>query len=377
MKNRFSIYSRSGNARIGAYATSHGPFETPNFMPVGTQGTVKGIDAGRLGETGASIVLVNTYHLWLRPGHEKVAALGGIQQFMSWEGPILSDSGGYQVFSLASMRKVTEDGAAFQSHIDGAKKFLTPELAIEIQDSLGVDIAMVLDECPPADWNRDAIEKSLEMTLRWAKRSLEARKRSTLSVFGITQGGRFLDLRKRAAEELSKLPFDGFAIGGVSVGEPKEVMYEVVSNHARDLPDTHIRYLMGVGTPEDIVQSVREGVDLFDCVMPTRSGRFGRAFVRGEEPTLNLRNARFSGDKDPLDSTCRCLACRRYSRAYIHHLFKADEMLGPQLLSLHNLTHYMDLMALIRKGIREGSFEELYALEKKRWSGHALPQENE
>lgn len=369
MKNRFTVQKSSGKARKGIYETIHGAFETPVFMPVGTQATVKGLDAERIKDTGASIVLVNTYHLWLRPGHESVSNLGGIQKFMSWDGPILSDSGGYQVFSLASMRKVTEEGVHFQSHLDGSKKFLTPELSIEIQETLGVDIAMVLDECPPATWDKEAISKSLDMTLRWAKRSLESRKRESLSIFGITQGGKFHDLRTKAAEELSKLPFDGYAIGGVSVGEPKEVMYEVVSTHTKQLPDRQIRYLMGVGTPEDIVHAVREGVDLFDCVMPTRSGRFGRAFVRGDEPTLNLRNARFLTDITPLDETCRCLACRRYSRAYIHHLFRAEEMLGPQLLTLHNLTHYLDLMSSIRSAIGEGSFDRLYEEEKKRWRG--------
>ncbi|MCB0333030.1 MAG: tRNA guanosine(34) transglycosylase Tgt, partial [Bdellovibrionales bacterium] len=327
----------------------------------------KGVDLERLKEVGTQITLVNTYHLWLRPGPELVERYGGIHSFCGWQGPILSDSGGFQIFSLQGIRKLSEEGVEFSSHIDGAKMFLTPEKSIAIQESLGVDIAMVLDECPPGDWPYDKTAQSLAMTHRWAKRSLESRKKESTHIFGITQGGCFAELRQASAETLSELPFDGYAIGGLSVGEPKPKMYEVLSYHPQQLPQDHIRYLMGVGTPEDIVEAVHNGVDLFDCVMPTRSGRFGRAFVSGEEVFLNVKNAKHREDKNPLDETCSCLACRNYSRAYIHHLFRVEEMLGPQLLSIHNLTHYLSLMAQIRSAIESGEFEVFYQREKARW----------
>ncbi len=361
-----------GNARIGRFTTPHGTFSTPNFMPVGTKASVKGLDCERLKETGCEITLVNTYHLWLRPTSKLIEELGGIHKFCSWSGPILSDSGGYQVFSLRGIRKITEEGVEFRSHLDGSKHFLSPEGSIGVQEELGVDIAMVLDECPSPELTRDEIVRSLDMTIRWAKRSLAARKKDTTAIFGITQGGKYPDLRARAAAELSEVPFDGMAIGGLSVGEPKEVMYDILSYHPKQLPDHKIRYLMGVGTPEDIVTAVRSGVDLFDCVMPTRSGRFGRAFVTGDQPFINIKNSQFAKSNDPLDSTCTCLACRRYGKGYIHHLFKAGEMLGPQLLSLHNLTHYLTLMRSIRTAIGEGRFEALYQSEIRRWAGQKV-----
>lgn len=366
--NRFSCIATCDDARRGMFTTSHGTFDTPNFMPVGTRASVKGVDCERLKETGAQITLVNTYHLWLRPGHEEIKRLGGIHRFCNWEGPILSDSGGFQIFSLQGIRKLSEAGVEFRSHIDGSAQFLSPEKAIEIQEALGVDIAMVLDECPAADMDYAAVEKSLEMTHRWAVRCLDARQQpDRTAVFGITQGGMHRDLRTRSAEYLSSLPFDGLAIGGLSVGEPKPVMYEVLSYHVSQLPQTGIRYLMGVGTPQDIVEAVSRGIDLFDCVMPTRAGRFGRAYVRGDTPYLNIKNAVYRDDAAPLDASCSCLACRAYSRAYIHHLFRVDEMLGPILLSVHNLTHYLDLMQTIRSSIAEGNFEALYAKEHARW----------
>ena len=367
MLRTYEKIKTSGNARLGRYHTAHGVFNTPNFMPVGTKATVKGVDAERLKETGCEITLVNTYHLWLRPGSALVSRLGGIHKFCSWDGPILSDSGGYQVFSLRGIRKISEEGVEFRSHLDGSKQFLSPEGSIGVQEELGVDIAMALDECPASDMEKDAVAKSLEMTIRWAQRSLNARRKDTTSIFGITQGGRHRDLRTKAAEELSKISFDGMAVGGLSVGEPKEIMYEVLSYHVAQLPDAKIRYLMGVGTPEDIVTAVREGVDLFDCVMPTRAGRFGRAFITGHAPFINIKNAQFAESTEPLDKTCSCIACRRYSRGYINHLFKAGEMLGPQLVSTHNLTHYLTLMRNIRESIEKGTFEELYANEKGRW----------
>jgi queuine tRNA-ribosyltransferase len=363
--SRFTIKKQDGRARLGSYLTDHGAFETPNFMPVGTQGTVKGIDCGRLVETGAQILLVNTYHLWLRPGEEIVRGLGGIHKFMNWGGPVLSDSGGFQVFSLSKIRTITEEGIKFRSHIDGSELLLTPEKSIQIQQALGVDIAMVLDECPKAESTYEEFRSSLELTKRWAKRCLVLKERE--SMFGITQGGFYKDLRTESAQFIGEQPFDGCAIGGLSVGEPQEVMYEVLSYHPEQLPKDKIRYLMGVGTPLDLITAVSNGVDLFDCVMPTRSGRFGRAFVSGPEPTINIRNARFIRDPEPLDPNCSCLACKSYSKGYIHHLFRADEMLGPILLSLHNTTFYQSFMKSIREAILTGCLEALLKAEQARW----------
>jgi queuine tRNA-ribosyltransferase len=368
--SRFTLLKKEGHSRRGTFRTAHGTFDTPNFMPVGTRASVKGVDCERLKELGTQITLVNTYHLWLRPGPELVRDVGGIHRFCNWPGPILSDSGGYQVFSLRSIRKISEEGVEFRSHLDGAALLLTPEKSIQIQETLGVDIAMVLDECPSPNLPYADLEKSLAMTSRWARRSLAARQDSErLCVFGITQGGTHPELRARAAEDLASINFDGLAIGGLSVGEPKDKMYEVLSYHPRQLPENKIRYLMGVGTPEDIVQAVHEGVDLFDCVMPTRSGRFGRAFVSGDVPYLNIKNSHFARDLSSLDPECLCVACRNYSKAYVHHLFKVGEMLGPQLLSIHNLTHYLTLMRRIRRALEEGNFHGLYRAEKERWKG--------
>jgi queuine tRNA-ribosyltransferase len=367
-QNRFSKFANDHAARLGAYVTPHGTFDTPNFMPVGTQASVKGVDHERLAECGTQITLVNTYHLWLRPGPERISGLGGIHTFCGWPGPILSDSGGFQVFSLKGIRKISEEGVEFRSHIDGSAKFLSPELSIQVQQQLGVDIAMAFDECPAGDLAKDEIEKSLALTVRWAKRSLAARTSDQMSLFGITQGGCDRQLRTRAAEEICSLPFDGFAIGGLSVGEKKSDMYDVLSYHVDQLPPDRIRYLMGVGTPQDLCEAVRRGVDLFDCVMPTRAGRFGRVFVSSGPPYLNIKNASFATQPGPLDEVCSCLACRKYSRAYIHHLFRVGEMLGPQLASIHNLTHYLTLMQKIRAAITEGRFEQLYLSETERWS---------
>lgn len=370
----FTIEASCGKARAGIFKTHHGDFETPQFMPVGTKASVKGVDCERLMEIGTQITLVNTYHLWLRPGPELINRLGGIHKFCNFKGPILSDSGGYQVFSLKGMRKISEGGVEFRSHLDGAKMFLSPEKAIDIQETLGVDIAMVLDECPSSKLSEEEISKSLDLTLRWAKRCLSARKRQETQLFGITQGALYPELRKRAAEELSAMAFDGMAfdgmaIGGLSVGESPAAMYEVLSYHVDQLPAEKIHYLMGVGTPRDIVQGVYEGIDTFDCVMPTRAGRFGRAFVFGEEPYINIKNSKFIEDSDPLCKTCSCLACRNYSRAYLCHLFRVGEMLGPQLLSIHNLAHYLNLMRSIRSAIKDGTYEHFYQQEKLRWQG--------
>lgn len=377
MKNPFIIAKIEDKTRLGAFQTAHGIIETPNFMPVGTQASVKSVDCERLKEIGAQVVLVNTYHLWLRPGHEIIRDLRGIHRFMGWHGPILSDSGGFQVFSLKDIRKLTEDGVEFRSHLDGSLKFLSPEIAIQVQEALGVDIAMVLDECPSGVSSFEEAEKSLALTLRWAKRSFESRRREDMAVFGITQGAMYRRLRTRAAECLSEIPFDGMAIGGLSVGEDKDVMYEILNDHVSELPGDKIRYLMGVGTPEDIVQAISEGVDLFDCVMPTRSGRFGRAFINEERPFINIRNACHALSDNPLDKNCSCISCRNYSRAYLHHLFKSSEMLGPQLLTIHNLTHYLDLMLNIRRSIQLGAFKALYDAQKRRWRNIGEEEINE
>lgn len=373
----FELLQKDGKARLGLYHTAHGTFQTPQFMPVGTRASVKGVDVERLFECGAQIVLVNTYHLWVRPGPDLVDELGGIQRFMGWKGPVLSDSGGFQVYSLKGIRELSEEGVLFRSHLDGAEMFLTPEKAVSIQEKLGVDIAMVLDECPPGNMEFSAAEKSLEMTLRWAKRCLSAKTRSEMGLFAITQGALHPQLRKRAAEELAAIEvlqndgkmrgFDGFAVGGLSVGEPKPKMYEVLSYHPEQLPADKIRYLMGVGTPQDIVQGVSEGIDLFDCVMPTRAGRFGRAFVNGETPFINIRNGQFSKDPSALDPSCSCIACRNYSKSHLHYLFRVEEMLGPALLSTHNLSHYLSLMKRIRDSIASNTFNTLYKEEQLRW----------
>lgn len=367
LKKNFEQMAHCALARRGRFHTAHGSFDTPNFMPVATQASVKGLDTAELKQLGAQITLVNTYHLMLRPGSALIHELGGIHKFMAWDGPILSDSGGYQVFSLKHIRSLSEEGVTFRSHLDGAEFFLSPEKAVQIQEELGVDIAMVLDECPAGDLAFGDAEKSLERTLRWAKRCLQSRHRDQTLLFAITQGCMHKDLRTRAAAELGEMEFDGTAIGGLSVGERKEQMYEVLSYHAQQLPASKIRYLMGVGTPADIVEAVSQGVDLFDCVMPTRAGRFGRAFVNAEQPFINIRNAEYRNDSTALDNTCGCLCCRTYSRAYLHHLFKAREMLGPMLISLHNLAHYMDLMKNIRSSIEQGEFVNLKARIGARW----------
>ncbi|RME57850.1 MAG: tRNA guanosine(34) transglycosylase Tgt [Candidatus Dadabacteria bacterium] len=356
----FKLVKVDGQARYGQYRTERGGvFETPNFMVIGTKGAVKGLTISQLKEVRADILLVNSYHLWLRPGLSIVGGAGGIHSFMGWQGPILSDSGGFQVYSLSSLREVKDDGILFRSHLDGEMLFLSPEKSVFIQEELGVDIAMVLDECPAGTEDYSYFSASLTRTIEWAKKSIGARRRRDYALFAITQGGRFKDLRRRAVSELCALDFDGFAIGGLSVGEPKEVMYDVLSWHPQELPKEKIRYLMGVGTPRDIVEAVRGGVDLFDCVLPTRSGRFGRAFV-SFTPYINIKNACFKNDFSALDEGCNCFTCRNHSRAYLHHLFKSAEMLGPILLSLHNVYFYLSFMQQIREAIKGGKFEEFY-----------------
>ncbi|HWA03721.1 MAG TPA: tRNA guanosine(34) transglycosylase Tgt [Rhizomicrobium sp.] len=353
MSIALSIGSVDGAARTGCIATPHGEIRTPAFMPVGTAATVKAMLPSSVRETGADILLGNTYHLMLRPGAERIAGLGGLHKFMGWERPILTDSGGFQVMSLARLRTLDEDGVRFRSHIDGSEHFLSPERAMEIQNLLGSDIQMVLDECPAYPADRPQIEKSLETTTRWARRSRVAfGEQPGRACFGIVQGGVFADLRVRSAEALREIGFDGYAVGGLAVGEPQSAMFETLETTVPHLPSGRPRYLMGVGKPDDIAGAVLRGIDMFDCVLPTRSGRNAQAFTRGG--TLNLRNARHAGDPSPLDEDCACPACRQFSRAYLHHVVKANEIIAAMLLTWHNLTYYQDLMQSLRTAVSEG-----------------------
>jgi queuine tRNA-ribosyltransferase len=356
---RFQLLAEDGAARTGIIHTPRGEIRTPAFMPVGTAATVKAMLPQSVRETGADILLGNTYHLMLRPGAERVARLGGLHKFMGWERPILTDSGGFQVMSLAGLRKITEEGVRFQSHIDGREEFLSPERAMEIQRLLGSDIQMVLDECPALPATHQDIEKSLALSMRWAKRSKEAFGRQTeveragRACFGIVQGGTFADLRRRSAQALQAIGFDGYAVGGLAVGEGQNAMFETLDATAPHLPADRPRYLMGVGKPDDIVGAVLRGIDMFDCVLPTRSGRNGQAFTW--DGPLNLKNARHADDSAPIDPACRCPACRQFGRAYLHHVVKANEIIGSMLLTWHNLTFYQDLMAGLREAVRTGT----------------------
>jgi queuine tRNA-ribosyltransferase len=354
---RFEVQATDGLARTGILHTPRGQIRTPAFMPVGTVGTVKAMLPQSVRETGADILLGNTYHLMLRPGAERVARLGGLHKFMGWERPILTDSGGFQVMSLSSLRKITEDGVRFQSHIDGHAEFLSPERAMEIQHLLGSDIQMVLDECPAFGATEAEIEKSLELSMRWARRSKAAfGSQPGHACFGIVQGGVFSHLRARSAVELQEIGFDGYAVGGLAVGEGQAVMFDTLDATVPHLPENKPRYLMGVGKPSDIVGAVLRGVDMFDCVLPTRSGRNGQAFT--SEGTINLRNARFAEDESPLDPACGCPACRQFSRAYLHHVVKANEIIAAMLLTWHNLAYYQDLMERLRKAVANRNVTE-------------------
>jgi queuine tRNA-ribosyltransferase len=360
---RFELHATNGAARTGLIRTPRGDIRTPAFMPVGTAATVKAMLPGSVRETGADILLGNTYHLMLRPGAERIARLGGLHRFMNWQRPILTDSGGFQVMSLSSLRKITEEGVRFQSHIDGHAEFLSPERAINIQRLLGSDIQMVLDECPSLPAERPVIEKSLAMSMRWAARSREAfnlqtdAERVGRACFGIVQGGTFPDLRQRSVEELRNIGFEGYAVGGLAVGEPQVAMFETLDATVPHLPAGQPRYLMGVGKPSDIIGAVLRGIDMFDCVLPTRSGRNGQAFVRGG--ALNLKNARFADDEGPLEPDCACPACRQFSRAYLHHLVKSNEILAAMLLTWHNLTFYQSLMEILRRAIAVSRVKEV------------------
>lgn len=351
----FELLKRDGRARRGRLMTAHGTIETPAFMPVGTAATVKAMTPDDVRATGAEILLCNTYHLMLRPGAERVAKLGGLHKFMNWSGPILTDSGGYQVMSLAELRKITEEGVSFQSHLDGSKHMLTPERSIEIQHLLDATITMAFDECTPYPATEEVAASSMHLSMRWAERSKRAFiVRPGYGLFGIVQGSVYPSLREESARALIEIGFDGYAVGGLAVGEGTELMLTTLAATEPFLPQDRPRYLMGVGKPSDLVAAVARGIDMFDCVLPTRSGRTAQAFTRAG--TLNLRNARHAEDPSPLDPDCRCPACRSYSRAYLHHLTKANEILGAMLLTRHNLTYYQDLMGEMRSAIETSQF---------------------
>jgi queuine tRNA-ribosyltransferase len=350
----FGATASDGDARTGLLETAAGTAPTPAFMPVGTRAAVKAVDPGEVRASGASIVLCNTYHLLLRPGAEGIRRAGGLARFMGWDGPTLTDSGGFQVYSLAERVKITDAGVVFSSHIDGTRIDLTPERAVQVQGALGSDIAMVLDECPPGDAPRRDVVRAIERTTAWARRQLEVERPAAQALFGIVQGGVHADLRLAHLAELSALPFDGLALGGLSVGEPLPEMYRVLAEVAPQMPTARPRYLMGVGTPADILEAIGRGVDLFDCVLPTRNARNGQAFVRGGR--VNIKQARYAEDPAPLEPGCGCPCCARFDRRYLRHLFMAGEMLSARLLTLHNLHHYGALLRGAREAIAAGRF---------------------
>lgn len=359
---KFDIQAKDGAGRTGVLHTAHGEIRTPAFMPVGTAATVKAMLPESVRSTGADIILGNTYHLMLRPTAERIHTLGGLHKFMNWNRPILTDSGGFQVMSLSQLRKMSENGVTFQSHIDGSKHELTPERSIEIQHLLGADITMALDECTPFPATHAQAEESMELSMRWAVRSKDAFvKRDGYGLFGIVQGGVYQDLRERSVDALKSIGFDGYAIGGLAVGEGQKTMFEVLEYTTPTLPEDRPRYLMGVGKPTDIVGAVVRGVDMFDCVLPTRSGRNGQAFTW--DGAVNIRNAKYVEDTRPLDEHCRCAACKHYSRAYLNHLVKSGEILGAMLMTWHNLQFYQDIMVGLRNAISQGklsSFAEQF-----------------
>ena len=356
----FAISATDGKARRGQITTLRGVIDTPAFMPVGTAATVKGMLPESVAETGAQILLGNTYHLMLRPGDARVKSLGGLHKFMNWPGPILTDSGGFQVMSLADLRKLTERGVTFKSHIDGSKWEITPERSMEIQRNLGSDITMCFDECTPHPATPDQAAASMRLSMRWAQRSRDAfGDRPGYALFGIQQGSVFKDLRAESAEKLQQIGFDGYAVGGLAVGEGQEAMFGVLDYAPGQLPADRPRYLMGVGKPSDLVGAVLRGIDMFDCVLPSRSGRTGQAFTR--YGSVNIKNARHQDDPRPLDEQCRCPACRNYSRAYLHHVFKAQEIISSMLLTWHNLHYYQELMVGIRGAIETGRLDAFAA----------------
>ena len=374
MKIKYNLLHKDKNcgARLGTIETNYGVVDTPMFMPVGTRGSIKGVSPEEVKKCGSGFILANTYHLWLRPGEDIVAYCGGLHKFMHYDGPILTDSGGFQVFSLAKDKEkdITEDGVHFKSHIDGTKLLLTPEKSIEIQNKLDSDIAMSFDECPPYPVTYEYMKKSVERTLRWAKRGKNVHSNPNQSLFGIVQGGEFQDLREWSCKETVKLDFDGYSIGGTSVGEDKKTMYKMIDDGVRYLPEDKPRYLMGVGDPIDILEGVERGIDMFDCVLPTRIARHGQAFTKTGK--INLNNAQYKKDLRPIDEECDCYACQNYSRAYIRHLISVQEMLGGRLISIHNIRFLIRLTEEIRNAIKEdrflnykASFIKKYTINKK------------
>jgi queuine tRNA-ribosyltransferase len=356
-----AIDPKWGKARAGRFTTPHGVVETPVFMPVGTQAAVKAMDPRELEEMGVSMILSNTYHLMLRPGSSTIQKLGGLHRFMNWPRPILTDSGGYQIFSHAKLREIREDGVMFRSYLDGEKIWLTPERAIGIQEELGADVIICFDECPPYPATRKEIETSLDLSLQWAYRCKEAKKNRNQALFGVIHGGVYIDFRERSLSEMMKLDFDGYALGGLSVGEDTKTMLEVVRHIASQMPDDKPRYLMGVGTPEDILEAVCQGIDLFDCVLPTRNARNGGLFTsqcQGQgQGKMNISNQCYKDDPNPIDPECGCYTCRHYSRAYLRHLFMSQEILSARLNTLHNLFFYVRFVRQLREAIQAGSLE--------------------
>ena len=356
-KIKYSLIKEDGKARLGKIETKYGTYDTPMFMPVGTRATVKTLAPEELYEAGSGIVLANTYHLWLKPGEDIVNKAGGIGKFMNYKGPILTDSGGYQVFSLAKPKDISEEGVKFKSHIDGSNLFLTPEKSIEIQNKIGSDIAMSFDECPPASASYEYMKNSIDRTLRWAERGKKVHANPNQALFGIVQGGAYEDLRKFSAIETVKMDFDGYSVGGVANdGESKEDMYKAIEYSTPYLPKDKIRYLMGVGEPVDILEGIERGIDIFDCVLPTRIARHGNAFTRNGK--MNLKNARFKEDFTPIEDSCDCYACRNYTRAYIRHLINVDETFGQRLLSIHNIRFLIKMTEEIREAIKNDMFDE-------------------
>ena len=359
---KFDLITTDGAARRGRMTLAHGQVDTPAFMPVGTYGTVKAMTPQALADIGAQICLGNTFHLWLRPGMAVIKQFGGLHKFMNWDKPILTDSGGFQVFSLGDLRKITEEGVKFASPIDGARLFLTPEISMQIQKDLNSDIVMIFDECTPYPADYKTAAESMRLSLRWARRSRDEHDRleNSNALFGIVQGGMHEALRDESLAGLMDINFNGFAIGGLSVGEPKEDMMRILAHTAPQLPTDKPRYLMGVGTPEDLMDSVEQGIDMFDCVMPTRNARNGHLFTRYGD--VKIKNARFKTDQGPLDPTCTCYTCQNFSRAYLHHLFRAGEILSSILNTIHNLHYYQTLMAEMRQGIECGQFSAKVAI---------------
>jgi queuine tRNA-ribosyltransferase len=372
MAFRFEVIKkdRFSKGRLGRIETDHGSFSTPAFLPVGTQGTVKSLTPEELVEVGVEAILGNTYHLYLRPGHETIARLGGLHRFIHWERPILTDSGGYQVYSLGGLRKISEEGATFQSHLDGSPHLLTPEKVVEIQRALGSDIAMVLDECMPYPAPHEDVKASTSLTARWAKRCLQVRRDGDPALFAIVQGGVYQDLREECAQALVRMDFQGYGIGGLSVGEPKSMMLDVLGWTLPFLPEGTPRYLMGVGRPEDILDAVVLGVDLFDCVLPTRNARNGSLFTSSGK--LSIKQAQYAEDERPVDGTCSCYTCRHYSRAYLRHLYLANEILSSRLNTIHNIFYYTELMRHIQESIRENRLLDFYKTQHRCTNGREV-----